>query len=141
MQLLHEADAIETLRLASVSSRPGVVNVAGAGAVALSQLLRRIGRLRLPVPGAALGLVGAVVGNNGAVDVPAEDAGYLSFGRVVDTSRLRAEFGYTPGFSTAEVVESYLQRASSGARAGAFGLGVGSRLLQARRGRRRPAIS
>src|SRR5205814_7453076 len=31
LQLLHEADAVDVLRLATVSHRPGVVNVAGDG--------------------------------------------------------------------------------------------------------------
>ena len=37
LQVLHESDAIEVLRLATVSSRPGVVNVAADGVITLSQ--------------------------------------------------------------------------------------------------------
>ena len=51
LQLLHETDAVEVLRLATVSDRPGVVNVAGDGVVSLAQLVRRAGRVRVPVPG------------------------------------------------------------------------------------------
>src|SRR4051812_8279865 len=56
LQLLHEEDAVEVLRLAAVSSRPGVVNVAAAGVVSLSQLLRLIGRPRVARPRAAVRL-------------------------------------------------------------------------------------
>src|SRR5579875_47347 len=47
IQLLHELDAVEALRLATTDSRPGIFNVAGDGALPLSQLTRRIGRARV----------------------------------------------------------------------------------------------
>ena len=55
LQLLHEADAVEVLRLATRGDAPpGVVNVAGDGVVLLSQAVRRAGRVRLPVPAPAM---------------------------------------------------------------------------------------
>jgi UDP-glucose 4-epimerase len=141
LQLLHEIDAVEALRLATVSDRPGVVNVAGDGAVSLSQVLRRAGRLRVPVPAPALGLVGAVVSNSGLVDVTAEEYKYLNYGRVVDTTRLHTEFGFTPRFTTAEAVESYLSGEPRRRRFLATGVGVGSQVLHARLDRRGLAAS
>jgi UDP-glucose 4-epimerase len=140
MQLLHETDAVETLRLAAVSRRPGVVNVAGEGVVPLSQMLRQAGKLRVPVPAAALGVAGALLRNSGVIDVTAEDARYLNFGRVVDTTRLRTEFGYLPRYSTADAVASHLHGVRSGPRLGLAALGVGSRVLHARRDGRRRAV-
>jgi UDP-glucose 4-epimerase len=141
MQLLQEDDAVEALRLAAISHRPGVVNVAGTGVALLSQVLRRAGRVRVPVPGGALGLAGAVVRNAGVGDLTAEDARYLNFGRVVDTTRLRSDFGFTPRYSTADAIESYLRGVPARPRPALAALGVGSRLLQARLGRRRVAVS
>jgi UDP-glucose 4-epimerase len=141
MQLLHEDDAVEALRLAATSPRPGVVNVAGDGVVLLSQALRRSGRIRVPVPGRALGIAGAVLRNSGVGDVTAEDARYLNFGRVVDTTRLRTEFGFTPRYSTADALESYLRGAPPRPRVALAAVSVGSRLLQARQDRRRFAVS
>jgi hypothetical protein len=60
---------------------------------------------------------------------------------VVDTTRLRTEFGFTPHYSTADAIESYLRGAPSGPRPALTALGVGSRLLQARRNARRLAVS
>jgi UDP-glucose 4-epimerase len=136
LQLLHESDAVEVLRLATVSHRPGVVNVAGDGALTLSQLLRRTGRLRVPVPAAALGFAGAAVRNSGAVEFTAEDYQFLNFGRVVDTARLRDEFGFTPRYSTAEAVQSYLAGAPHRRQPLIGALGVGSQVLNARLDRR-----
>jgi UDP-glucose 4-epimerase len=141
MQLLQEDDAVEALRLAATSHRPGVVNVAGDGVLLLSQVLRRAGRVRVPVPGAALGLAGTIVRNAGAVDVTAEDARYLNFGRVVDTTKLRTEFGFTPRHSTGDAIESYLRGAPPRPRLALAAVGVGSRLLHARRESRRLAMS
>jgi UDP-glucose 4-epimerase len=141
LQLLHEADAVEVLRLAATGSRPGVVNVAGEGTVSLAQFLRRAGRLRVPVPDAALGLVSGVVRNSGLLDVTAEESSYLKFGRVVDTTRLRTEFGFTPRFSTAETVAAFRQGLRPRSRPLLTGAGVGSAVLRTRRAGEVPAIT
>lgn len=109
LQLLHESDAVEVLRLATVQSRPGVFNVAGDGVVTLAQALRRAGRMRLPVPAPALSLVGSAVRNSGVVEFSAEQTSFLNYGRVVDTTRLRTQFGYQPRYSTAAALASYLE--------------------------------
>ncbi len=132
LQLLHESDAVEVLRLATVSHRPGVVNVAGAGVVPLSQIVRKAARIRVPVPAQALGLVGAVVRNSGVVDVTAEESGFLNYGRVVDTTRLHTAFGYRPRYTTNEAVESYLAAQRPGPRAVLTGVGIASRVLESR---------
>jgi UDP-glucose 4-epimerase len=136
LQLLHEDDAVEVLRLATGSNRPGVVNVAGDGVVTLSQLLRRTGRPRIAVPAAALGLVGAAVRNSGVIDFTAEESRYLHYGRVVDTARLHTEFGYRPRYDTAAAVTSYAAGLRSRTRPVLGILGVGSRLVSARSSRR-----
>jgi UDP-glucose 4-epimerase len=109
VQLLHESDAVEVIRLATVSDRPGTVNVAGDGVLVLSQLIRRVGRLRLPVPARAISLVGTLVHNTGVLEFSAEQASFLNYGRVVDTSRLKTSFGYTPDYTTAQALDSYLE--------------------------------
>jgi UDP-glucose 4-epimerase len=136
VQLLHELDAVEVLRLATVSARPGTFNVAGGGALPLSQLLRRAGRIRLPVPAAALGAVATTVGNAGLLDLLAEEPHFVKYGRGVDTTRLRTDFSYAPRFSTADAVATCLEQPGALPRLGALGLGVGSQLAQARRDRR-----
>ena len=108
LQLLHEADAIETLRLATLSDRPGVFNVAGAGALVLSQAIRRAGRFPLPIPKPAVELVGRLIRRSGMVDFSPEQMQFLNFGRVVDIERLRTEFAYTPRYTTASAFESFL---------------------------------
>ena len=108
LQLIHEDDALEVLRLASVSDRPGVFNVAGRGALLLSQAIRRAGRVQLPVPGPAVEWVGRLVRRSGMVDFSPSQMQFLNFGRIVDITKLETEFPYTPRYTTGEAFESFL---------------------------------
>ncbi|HEY3630215.1 MAG TPA: NAD-dependent epimerase/dehydratase family protein [Jatrophihabitantaceae bacterium] len=108
LQLLHEDDAIEVLRLATLADHPGVFNVAGTGTLLLSQAIRRAGRVGLPVPAPAVRMVGGLVRRAGLVDFSPEQLRFLSFGRVVDTERLRSHFPYTPKYSTAQAFSAFL---------------------------------
>jgi UDP-glucose 4-epimerase len=112
LQLLHESDAVDALLLAALSDHPGVVNVAGEGVITLAQALRRAGRIRLPVPAAAVAAVGAAVRNSGVAEVSAERTSFLNYGRVVDTTKLRTQFGYLPRYTTEEALRSYLDGGS-----------------------------
>ena len=100
VQLLHADDALEVLRLATKSGRPGTVNVGGAGVLLLSQMVRRAGRVPVPVPAPVVHLAGGAVRRAGLLDFSREQLSFLEFGRAVDTTRLRTEFGYTPRYDT-----------------------------------------
>ncbi|HYT10891.1 MAG TPA: NAD-dependent epimerase/dehydratase family protein [Mycobacteriales bacterium] len=108
VQLLHEEDALEVLRLATLADRIGTVNVGGAGVLLLSQMIRRAGRVPLPVPVPAVQLVGRSVRRTGLVDFSPEQVRFLEFGRVVDTTRLRTGFGYQPRFSTVQAFDDFV---------------------------------
>jgi UDP-glucose 4-epimerase len=108
LQLLHENDAVEVLRQASTSDRPGTFNVAADGVLLLSQAIRRAGKLAVAVPAPAVQLVGRAVRRSGFVDFSPEQMQFLNFGRVVANDRLKDTFGYTPQFSTAAAFESFL---------------------------------
>jgi UDP-glucose 4-epimerase len=109
LQLLHEDDALEVLRLAAQEDRPGTVNVGGTGVLLLSQALRRAGRLVVPVPSPAVEAVGRLVRRTGLVDFSPEQMRFLNFGRVVDTARLHKDFGYTPRYTTVEAYDDFLR--------------------------------
>lgn len=115
VQLLHADDALEVLRRATLAvspARSGTLNVGGAGVLLLSQLVRRAGRVPVPVPAPAVQLVGRAVRRSGLVDFSPEQVRFLEFGRVVDTTRLREEFGYVPRYTTAEAFEDFLRAGS-----------------------------
>ncbi|CCH90383.1 UDP-glucose 4-epimerase [Modestobacter italicus] len=111
VQLLHEDDAVAVLRQATVGDFVGTVNVGASGTVLLSQAIRRLGRVALPVPQSAMGTVRKLARRarlvDGAAEWSPEQMRLLNFGRVVDTRVLREEFGYTPRYTTAEALADY----------------------------------
>jgi UDP-glucose 4-epimerase len=73
----------------------------------LSQVIRRLGRVEVPLPSPALGSVGRLSRRFGFVDYSPEQMRFLNFGRVVDTTRLRTDFGYTPRYTTEAALADY----------------------------------
>ncbi|WP_138761120.1 NAD-dependent epimerase/dehydratase family protein [Modestobacter altitudinis] len=116
VQLLHEDDAVAVLRQAALGDFVGTVNVGASGTVLLSQAIRRLGRVPLPVPQPAMGTVRKLARRvrlvDGSVEWSPEQMRLLNFGRVVDTRVLREEFGYTPRYSTAEALADYADTVS-----------------------------
>lgn len=108
LQFVHEDDAVEVLRLATLDDHAGVFNVAGEGTLLLSQAIRRAGRVALAVPPPAVRAVVSLVRRSGLVDFSPEQIRFLNFGRVVDTTRLRTQFGYEPRYSTAAAFSAFL---------------------------------
>ena len=107
VQLLHEQDAVDVLRLATHAPAAGTVNVAGDGVLLLSQALRRAGHLGVPVPAPLVGVVGAVVRGARLVDLSPEQVRYLNFGRVVDASRARQTLGFRARWSTRAAFDDF----------------------------------
>lgn len=132
LQLLHESDAVESLRLAALSSRPGTYNVAGEGVLPLSQVIRRVGRIRVPVPSSAFSWAGRTVRQSGLGELMAEQPSYLRYGRAVDTTALRERFGYTPRYDTAAAVAAFAAGQRRQPRVALAGIGLGSDLLRSR---------
>ncbi|OLF15764.1 NAD-dependent epimerase/dehydratase family protein [Actinophytocola xanthii] len=104
VQFLHHQDAVAVLHRASTHDLPGVFNVAGDGVLLLSQALRRAGRVALPVPAAAVPAAARIA----RTPVSPGLTRLLSFGRVVDTSRLRTSFGYAPRWSTSAALDDHV---------------------------------
>lgn len=109
IQLLHSSDALAVLEQATIEDRPGVFNVGCAGVLTLSQAIRRAGRVELPMPRAAVPSLGRVLRGARVVDFSADQVRLLNFGRVVDTTRLRTVFGYTPRWTTRDAFDDYVR--------------------------------
>jgi UDP-glucose 4-epimerase len=108
LQVLHAADALAVLELATLHDRPGVFNVGGDGVLTLSQAIRRAGRIELPLPRLVAPSIRPVLRGTRLVDFSADQMRLLNFGRVVDTTRLREDFGYTPRWTTREAFDDYV---------------------------------
>jgi UDP-glucose 4-epimerase len=107
IQLCHEDDALEVLRLAALTDRSGIVNVAGEGQLLLSQAIRRAGRLWIAVPPPAVTITGDLLRRAKLIDVSPEQIRFLEHGRVADVTKLRESFGYHAQFTTATAFDDW----------------------------------
>ncbi|GAB2824321.1 NAD-dependent epimerase/dehydratase family protein [Lentzea nigeriaca] len=108
VQLLHSEDALAVLERATLHDLPGVFNVGGDGVLLLSQAIRRAGRLNLPVPSMAVPTVGGFFRSARLVDFSPDQMRFLNWGRVVDTTLLKKEFGFTPRWTTQQAFDDYV---------------------------------
>ncbi|MFI6792346.1 NAD-dependent epimerase/dehydratase family protein [Nonomuraea sp. NPDC050383] len=109
LQFVHEDDAVEVLRRMATEDHPGTFNVAGAGVLLLSQCARRAGRAAMPLLAPAFRMLGDAARRAGLVDYSPEQVRLMSHGRVVDCSRLEAELGWKPKFTTGAAFDDYLR--------------------------------
>ncbi|MCR3746594.1 NAD-dependent epimerase/dehydratase family protein [Lentzea californiensis] len=108
VQLLHSEDALAVLERATLHDLPGVFNVGGDGVLLLSQAIRRAGRLNLPVPSGAVPTVGGFFRSARLVDFSPDQMRFLNWGRVIDTTLLKKEFGFTPRWTTQQAFDDYV---------------------------------
>jgi UDP-glucose 4-epimerase len=109
VQLLHEEDALAVLERAACEQIPGVFNVAADGVLLLSQAIRRAGRVPLPMPSPAVGPMSRIFRGARLVDFSPEQMRLLNFGRVVDNSRLRRVFGFSPRWTTMQAFDDFVR--------------------------------
>lgn len=109
LQFLHEDDAVESLYRAVREDHPGIFNVAGDGAVPLSQAVRLMGKLPVPVVLPLAAPLAAVLRRLGLVDFPADQLSLLLYGRMSDTARLKRELGWSPRFGTKEALLDFVR--------------------------------
>jgi UDP-glucose 4-epimerase len=105
LQLLHEIDAVEALRVATLKEVSGIFNIAGDGVVFLSQAIRLLGRVELPLVLPVAQSVATALRTLRTVDFPTDQLNLLLFGRVVDITRAREKLGFEPAFSTRSAIE------------------------------------
>jgi UDP-glucose 4-epimerase len=119
LQFLHEQDLLDVLRHAALTDVSGTFNVAGDGILMLSQAVRRLQRPTVPLPPFAVGGVGAALHSARLADFSPEQLGLLTYGRGVDTTRMRAELGFEPAYTTAEAFADFAEPlAPTGGRTG-----------------------
>jgi UDP-glucose 4-epimerase len=109
LQLLHEQDALGALERATMAGKAGTYNVGASGIIMMSQAIRRSGRLPLPVPRSALWAVDSLRRATSYTELDREQLDYLSYGRVMDTSRMRNDLRYNPKWTTAEAFDDYVR--------------------------------
>jgi UDP-glucose 4-epimerase len=105
LQLLHENDLVRAVAHAVLAGVPGTFNVAGDGIVMLSQAVRRLGTPSVPLPTFAATQVGSLLRQSRIADFSPEQIAYLTYGRGVDTTRMREVLGFEPEHTTASAFD------------------------------------
>ncbi|SEH49492.1 UDP-glucose 4-epimerase [Mycolicibacterium rutilum] len=109
LQLLHEQDALGALERATMAGKAGTYNIGAAGVIMMSQAIRRAGRIPLPVPRSALWAVDSLRRATRYTELDREQLDYMSYGRVMDTARMRNDLGYSPKWTTVEAFDDYVR--------------------------------
>jgi UDP-glucose 4-epimerase len=107
LQFLHEQDALDVIEHATVGGVTGTFNVAGDGVLMLSQAIRRLGRPSVPLPAAAIPAFGSLTGQSRNADFAPESIAFLTFGRGLDTTRMREVLGFEPRYTTHEAFADF----------------------------------
>jgi len=108
MQFIHEADGLEAIRRATVGDFPGTFNVSGDGILMLSQAVRMSGHVAVPVAPFLVGSLAQALRRTGFADFSPEQVRFLTYGRGVDTSRMRRVFGFEPAYTTRETFRDFI---------------------------------
>ncbi len=109
LQFIHEDDGLRAIHEAAVADRPGLFNVAGDGIIPLSQAIRLAGRLPFPLLPPLVSVAGRAMISTGLADFSPEQVRFLTFGRGVDTTRMRDVLGFEPEYTTHEAFDSFVQ--------------------------------
>ncbi len=109
LQFVHEEDGLEVLRRTAVQDFPGTYNVAGDGVLLLSQAVHRAGRPTLPLLSPFVSSIGGLVRRARVVDFSPEQLRYLTYGRGLDTTRMRTALGFQPQWSTGATFDDFVR--------------------------------
>jgi UDP-glucose 4-epimerase len=107
LQFLHQDDLFGVLKHAVVHDQAGTFNVAGDGVLLLSQAIRMLGRPSMPLLAPAVGGLGSALRRARVMDFSPEQLSVLTFGRGMDTTRMRTELGFEPTFTTPEAFADF----------------------------------
>ena len=107
LQFLHESDLIGALRHATATEVAGTFNIAGDGVITLSQAVRRLGRPSVPLPLFALGGLRSALRSARLSDLSPELLALITYGRGIDTTRMRRGLGFEPAYTSAEAFADF----------------------------------
>jgi len=107
LQFLHEKDLLRVLGHSVHAEVPGTFNVAGDGIMLLSQAVRRLRKPTVALPRPAVGGLASVLKSARMADFSPEQLGFLTFGRGIDTTRMRTVLGFEPERTTAEAFADF----------------------------------
>jgi UDP-glucose 4-epimerase len=96
VQLIHQEDVVHAIRCALAPGVRGIFNIAGPEPVALSRVIKTLGRAVLPVPHPLAGAVLKNLWRYHLSSFPAPEIDHIRYVCMVDDRRARTQMGYAP---------------------------------------------
>ena len=107
LQFVHEDDATRAMTMAVTNpTAAGIVNVAGDGMITVTQCAAMTGRATLPVL-FGKGLLATVLRKTGLADFSPDQLSLLSYGRGLDTTRMREVLHFEPAMTTRQAFRDF----------------------------------
>lgn len=104
---IWDADVVTIIQRAVVSAVTGIFNVARDGAPTVDEIAASLGKRTLSIPEPVLRTVLAVGKRLGLTPYGPEQTVFLRYRPVLDNTRLKSTFGYTPTRTSAEAFASW----------------------------------
>jgi UDP-glucose 4-epimerase len=109
VQVIHERDVAEAVRLSLRRGVRGIFNVRGPGEVPLSHVFRVLGRKPVPVPAGLLEAGLARAFRYRMTSFPSPEVDHIRYVCMVDDTRARKELGFTPRYDIDETIRAVLE--------------------------------
>ncbi|WP_277452727.1 NAD-dependent epimerase/dehydratase family protein [Janibacter sp. DB-40] len=113
LQFVHEDDCVAAMTHAVHARGLGPVNIAGDGIITACQAANIAGRPYVLVPRMTTGAIADLAKRFGLVDIGSDQLDMMTFGRGLDTTRMREDLGFDPVYSTRAAYEDFA-RATKG---------------------------
>ena len=110
LQFVHEQDVTAALLLAVSGPPVQIVNIAGDGVLTVSQAAAMVGRPTVGVP-FAISMLGAIIRRAGLADFSSDQLSFLSYGRGLDTTRMRTVMKFEPRWDTRAAFRDFADHA------------------------------
>lgn len=108
LQFVHEDDGLRAIHEAATADQPGIFNIAGDGILPLSQAIRLAGRVPFPLVPLLVSVAGRAMISTGLADFSPEQVRFLTYGRGVDTTRMREVLGFEPEYTTHQAFDAFV---------------------------------
>lgn len=106
--IIWDHDVVGAILAGVTSGRSGVYNLAGDGTLTLREIAQLLGKPYLELPPALVGGALRLLKPLGLSQYGPEQLDFLRYRPVLDNTRLKEEFGYTPRKTTREAFEYYM---------------------------------
>lgn len=110
-----DGDVVGALLQAIAGDQAGIYNLAGDGALTMQQIAARLGKRCIVLPAALLQWALRILKPLGLTQYGPEQVDFLRYRPVLDNTRLKTEFGYTPRLTSAQVFDLYARSHRHGA--------------------------